>query len=189
MFTDRLLTTIFIAGILILSTFASKNVEARNQTQTIEEKVKRTASTFEAMLNAKSDPEELMEFMHNTISNDVQITLIINSPEEKQTTEIERKLTKAEYINSYLYGPRQVENYHASIKTMDINVGADNKTVTSKEIMTESGTIKNPHNYKDKGREFISRTVCNLQRTLDSRDNLILQLSTCKTEISYPEEA
>ena len=163
------------------------NADATLQNQELVMKIKADNEKFTKMLNAKSNPEALLQFLHNKVDNDAQIVMSINNPEIKEAGDIEMKLTKADYINSYLYGPRQVKNYQASIKTLEVDVDTDNSAVKTKERLTESGMMLNPNDYQDKGRPFTSYTTCESQHSVDEEGDIKLKSSKCHTDILYEE--
>lgn len=180
------ITLALITG-LILVAASLNNASATLQNQDIVTQIKEDNEQFSKMLNNKNNPEALMQFLHNKVDNDAEIVMNINNPEIKEAGEIEMKLTKADYINSYLYGPRQVRNYQASIKTLDVNVDEASKAVTTKEMMTESGFMMNPNDYQDKGRSFTSYTSCTSKHDVTEDGDIRLKHSTCHTDILYDE--
>ena len=175
-----ILCIIAIAGTL-------SNADATLQNQELVTKIQNDNKAFTKMLNAKSDPEALMKFLHEKIDNDAKIVMKINNPEAKDAGVIEMKLSKADYINSYIYGPRQVKNYHASIKTLKVDVDADSESITTKEMLTESGIMLNPHDYQDKGRPFTSYTSCESSHVVSETGDITLKRSNCHTDILYEE--
>ncbi|MFK7840231.1 MAG: hypothetical protein AB8B83_07860 [Bdellovibrionales bacterium] len=148
--------------------------------------VKSNNAEFSQILNAKLDPEVLLDFMHDKIADDAKITISVKDPKNKDAGEIEVKLTKTDYINSYLYGPRQVKDYRADIKTMDIEVDEKTNTLKAKEILTESGIMLNPFDYQDPGVPYTSYTSCEAEYKIESGEPT-LQQTTCNTQIAYQE--
>lgn len=183
--------TIMIIFALVISIIAIagtlNKAAAKLQNQDIVEKIQQDNAKFTKILNAKADPEALMEFLHNKLDNDAKIEMSINNSEMKDAGVIEMKLSKADYINSYIYGPRQVKNYHASIKTIEIDVASDKENVTTKEMMIESGIMLNPHDYQEQGRPFTSYTSCESQYNVTEDGNVMLKTSKCHTDILYEE--
>lgn len=171
---------VFLAAVGMIN-----QADATLQNQDVIIKVRENNAQFSALLNAKANPETLMKFLHNTIRDDAEIYLSINNTEMKQAAPVEMKISKADYINSYLYGPRQVKNYHADITTLKVDV--DGARVKTKEMLIESGTTMNPHDYQDKGRNFTSRTTCESEHTVNENGNIALKRSKCRTDILYDE--
>ena len=164
---------------------AMKQADATLQNQEIITKIRDKNTQFSALLNAKSDPEDLMKFMHESIDENAEIYLSVNNTDMKQAEALEVKVSKSEYINSYLYGPRQVKNYHVDIMTLKVDV--EGEQVKTKEILTETGIIMNLHDYQDKGRDFTSRTTCESQHEIVKGGKLSLTHSKCHTDILYDE--
>lgn len=176
-----------IASIIIFTAAISamKQADATLQNQEIITKIRDKNTQFSALLNAKADPEDLMKFMHETIDDNAEIYLSVNNTDMNQAEALEMKISKTEYINSYLYGPRQVKNYHADILTLKVDV--EGEQVKTKEIITETGVIMNIHDYQDKGRDFTSRTTCESQHEIVKGGKLSLTHSKCHTDILYDE--
>lgn len=146
--------------------------------------VEQTYSTFETMLNEGNQPQELMAFLHDTISDDAAIEVTISNPSAPAGAPDEMTLSKADYINSYVYGPRTVDGYAVQIKTAEIGNDKAQNTVTTRDTLTERGTVKNPMDPQDKGKDFISRTEC--QSTFAGKDgHAVLQSATCHTSIAF----
>lgn len=171
---------VFLAAVGVM-----KQADATLQNQDVITKLRDNNAQFSALLNAKSDPKDLMEFLHSTIDENAEIYLSVNNTDMKQAEAIEVKVSKADYINSYLYGPRQVKNYHVDIMTLKVDV--DGERVKSKEILTETGVIMNLHDYQDKGRDFTSRTTCESEHAIVEGGELSLTHSKCHTDILYDE--
>lgn len=183
--TITIILALVISIIAMAGTF--NKADATLQNQEIVAKIQQDNAKFTKILNAKADPEALMEFLHNKIDNDAKIEMSINNPEIKDAGSIEMKLSKADYINSYIYGPRQVKDYHAIIKTIKIDVASNKENVTTKEMLTESGTMLNPHDYQDQGRPFTSYTSCESEYNVTEDGNVVLKNSKCHTDILYEE--
>lgn len=139
---------------------------------------------FETMLNTQATPETMIEFLHNAIDNNAKIHMVISNHDTANTDKTEIEISKADYINSYLYGPRQIGNYHADVKVSDIKINKQNKTASATETLTETGYVQNPKNYEDKGDEFTSQTVCTSHYSFDKNQAPVLKASNCKTDIS-----
>ncbi|NCT41354.1 MAG: hypothetical protein GW778_06820 [Alphaproteobacteria bacterium] len=179
--TIKAITLISILTILPISTLNSANAK-----RDVISQLKENNAQFSQILNAKSDPEILLDFLHNKIDDSADITISVKNPQINNAGAIEMKLTKADYINSYLYGPRQVKNYHADIKTLNAKMDDETNTLNTKEILTESGTMLNPHDYADPGRPYSSITACESQYSVESGQPT-LKKATCKTQIAYEE--
>lgn len=176
-----------LAACIMLIKPVYNTADASTQTNDIASKIQQNNQTFAKMLNAKSEPEKLMQFMHKTIDNDAQIKMTINNPELEDAGVMEVKLSKADYINSYLYGPRQVKNYRADIQTVNVEVDESSNVVKTKDILIESGIMLDPRDHQAKGRDFTSRTTCESKHTLDENQDVQLEASVCHTDIQYPQ--
>lgn len=186
--SSRAIKIIFTFVVCVIAVIGTLNkADATLQNQDLIVQIKENNQEFTDLLNAKADPEDLLKFLHEIIDNDAEIFLSINNPEIKDAGLIEMKLSKADYINSYLYGPRQVKNYHADIKTLEVDVDAEKQEVKTKERMTESGIMLNPNDYQDKGRPFTSYTTCESHHAVNEEGSLTLQRSKCHTDILYEE--
>lgn len=172
-------------AIIYVATF--NNADAKLNNQELVTKIKEDNKTFSKILNAKSDLETLLKFLHEKIDSDAKITMKINNPETKDADTIEMNLSKADYINSFLYGPRQVKSYKAEIKTLKVDIDSNAETIKTKDMITESGIMLNPHDYQDKGRPFTSYTSCQSEHTVLESGDIKLTNSQCQTDIRYEE--
>lgn len=173
---------IFSVSMMAVAAFHN-SADANNWGKNIAKEIENRHQTFEAKLNAQNDPEGLMEFLHETISQSAKITMEIHDDAAPIDQPLAHKLDKADYINSYLYGPRQIDNYRADLKTVDIQIDAQTQTVKSEELLTETGRTRVPPGVKGKAQDFTSRTECESIHGLDDNDALVLMYSKCETDI------
>lgn len=186
--SSKAVTTILALMICVIAIAGTINTAgATLKNQDIITTVQNNNARFAEILNAKDDPEVLMEFLHNKVDHAAKIEMSINNPDINDAGPIKVNLGKADYINSYLYGPRQVKNYQASIKTVKIDVASDKQTVQTQEVMTESGIMLNPHDFQDEGRPFTSYTNCESEHNVSDKGEVTLKSSKCHTDILYEE--
>ncbi len=109
----------------------------------------------------KRDPKETINFLHSNISENAEFNIQVNNP-MAQTTQTKQsfKMSKADYINSFITGMHYVDKYDVDIKTSDIQISKDQKTATVIEVMIEEGTILNAQNLSNPGLPFLSTTTC-----------------------------
>lgn len=181
----RIILIVFMA---VLSAFAlSQHTLARGSAVDVKGKIVGNFETFETILNAKAAPEVLMDFLHETISHSAEFHVLVENTEIQGKAPEQIKLDKADYINSYLYGPRQIEDYKADIKVLDITLSDDSKAASSKEILTERGMMKDPMNPDDYARGFVSRTQCQSDYVMNDAQEPVLETSVCHTQIMFEQ--
>lgn len=151
------------------------------------QEIEANLAKFETILNEKQDPMVLLDFLHETIDNGAEIKMTINSPSENTGAPSDMVLNKADYINSYLHGPRRIQNYKADIQTLSVSVNAETQIVKSRELFIEQGTAKDPMDVNALGQDFTSRTVCESEYNQDENSRLILKNSVCHTDILYEQ--
>jgi len=187
-FKDKSMTLVtklaaFLFGCTILFYVHGSNAK----TNVIAQKVKDKNKVFVQILNAKSSPEDLLKFMHDSVDEDAVIKMTVNDPEQK-VPQMTFQLSKADYINSYLYGPRQIKNYHADLKTTNVEYDHLSHTIKAKETLIESGITQDPHNHRNTGRNFTSQTICDVEHGINKADGITLKSSECETHIFYEED-
>lgn len=179
-----------IAAFTILGTALGVSLASAKEPAQIDkaEEIKSYYAAFENILNEKGNPEKLMDFLHKSVSQDAKFSLEVHNPDQNQAAP-DMILDKAEYINSYLYGPRQIRNYKVQIKTMNVEWDEKAQAGTSKEIFLERGLTINPKDpLHSRGRAFTSQTSCTSVHGLNDQDQLVVKNSACKTEIFYEQE-
>ena len=149
-------------------------------TENTEQKIRESFQNFSSILNEKSAPEELIKFLHESIKQDAEFKLVINNPQINSNAS-EETLTKADYINSFLYGPRTIQNYNMDIKVKNISKQDSGNKWISNVVYIESGDMKT--NYSSApGKPFTSITSCEVTHILE-KSNPLLDSATCKTQI------
>ena len=168
----------------IVPNLANANFPHKHAGQQLQDNVKK----FEQLLNVQDNPETLLEFLDTTVSNDVTIQMTIKNDAESQPP-AEVTLTKADYINSYLYGPRQVDNYQAKVSAQIVHIDQDAEVLVSKETLIETGTMKPPLNAKEAPMDFTTLTLCENQYSIAPTQDVVLESSKCKVNIKIEEDA
>lgn len=152
--------------------------------------IQNNLKTFEQILNnPQAEPEKLMEFLHNTIAKDAKFSMTINVPDAPMKGPASHEIGKAEYINSFLYGPRQIQNYKANIKTKDVQVDRTTGVVIAESVMTEQGTVKKKAGEKIFNEGFTSTTTCRSEYVQGENQGLVIKASDCTTQISTEQSA
>ncbi len=142
---------------------------------------------FADALNLK-DPKKLVDFLHTHIAPEAKFNVKVSSDDAK-TAPSEVTMGKADYINSYLYGTRQVKNYHMDIKTGAVKTTEGGK-LEVQETYIETGLMTNPADPSKPGQDFISRTSCVTSYSAgENEKGLRVDGATCKTDISFLQEA
>ncbi|MBL4804825.1 MAG: hypothetical protein JKY71_08165 [Alphaproteobacteria bacterium] len=140
---------------------------------------------FETLLNQKQDPQQLLEFLHGIIDQDATFEMTVRDYQSKTAQDTKITLHKADFINSYIWGPRQVAGYQADFKTLKVNK-TDDKTLTSTAIFTERGRMMDMQDPSKQGQDFISETVCVSTHGIE-KAKVTLKGGTCKTDIVYEQ--
>lgn len=177
---------LFIALTALMPLLAFNIAQAKNTPQNMQTQIQTNAKTLETLLNVQNDPEQLLSFLDNIVSNQAEIHLTINN-DAHNLEPAKVKLTKADYINSYLYGPKQVEDYKAKIQTQIMHVDYDAKILVSKEALLETGTMKTAPAQKTQGDAFKTLTICESHYKISTEKHLKLETSTCEVNINIEE--
>lgn len=140
---------------------------------------------LEQALNRTDDKEPLARFLHNHISEHARFDVSVDDHRQQP-----RRLTlnKNDYINSYIQGTNFIRDYRASIETLSVDIDPATNHALSREIITEHGTILDPHNLQDvKGRPFISQTTCHTLHGLQN-GKIVALGGQCHTSIGLEEK-
>ena len=148
--------------------------------------IQSNAKRFESLLNQKSDERALINFMHNAISHNADIHVSVDRPQTMHPVPESLKLSKEDYINSFVLGPRMIQNYHASITQSDFRYDAAKGIVHVKETLKETGLQPNPQNVNDSGQDFETITACAATYTVTGNEPLLTS-SDCKTVIAFEQ--
>ena len=140
---------------------------------------------MEKVLNNRSDYAQVVNFLHQHISEDAQFRLTVTNPtapgaDKSPVMEMDKK----DYINSYLQGPQFIEDYSLQIETSGFEYNQQNGRATTLDIMTERGVMMSDLN---DGKPFVSRTLCRTQHGL-VESKVVSLASECHTDISFEEE-
>lgn len=139
----------------------------------------------ETALNDRAEPMKKIEVLHNLISENATFEVKVDNPALNAAQNSSAiQLDKAGYINSFLMGANYVDNYSADIQTLSIKSNKGSDKATSHILLQESGTMLNPYNISERGKDFISSTQC---YSVHGEEAQILS-SKCETKISYNEQ-
>lgn len=143
------------------------------------------AQRFQALedaLNNRAQPLQKVRVLHDQISPRAIFQVSVDNPTLSPAQNATRfELDKAGYINSFLLGGRHVADYHASIQVVSIDPDVRSGQMISTILLEESGAVMDARYRGQRGRDFISHTVC---RSVHGR-NLQILSSSCDTAVSY----
>lgn len=178
-----LLSICVVASLLVLApaAIATGNTGNNDLTQQVTQDFER----FETLLNEKQDPEKLLEFLHGIIDQDATFEMTVRDYQDAGKLDTKITLHKADFINSYIWGPRQVADYHADFKTLNVSKNQDN-TLTSTAVFTERGRMMDVQDPTKQGQDFISETTCVSTHGIEN-SKVTLKSGTCKTDIVYEQ--
>ncbi len=179
-----LLSICLVVSILALA--LSQPANGTTKTKDVETRISQDFEQFESLLNQKQNPEALVEFLHSIIDQDAKFEMTVRDYQDRNAQSTKMVLGKADFINSYLYGPLQVANYKADFKTLKVSKNGDN-TLTSTAIFTERGRMLDAQDPTKYGPEFVSETVCVSTHGVESDERVTLKGSSCKTDIIYEQ--
>lgn len=186
----RLVLILFLSVLcLIVMAALQFGPNAANAAIDAEDRIAANFKTFETLLNEGDAPEKLMTFLHETISNEAEFRVRISNEAAAGQGQGANDVTlnKADYINSYLYGPRQVEDYQAQIEVLDITMDKGSQRAHSQEVLVERGYMRNPAKPNDYSQGFVSRTACQSEYTINAKQKPVLEKSVCKTDIAFEQ--
>lgn len=185
----QLLITAATLAACATGTYASANSpEQTAPEQTAEEKILQSKENLEDLLSHKEKINDLSAFLHTAIDKDAAIMVQTIEPGAGNAAPKTIELSKTDYINSYVYGPRAIKDYRVDIQITDFEFDAQNNVVKTHEVMTESGTKLDPWNYKAPGVQFTSKTKCTSSYSLKTQTPK-LSGSDCKVVILQEENA
>lgn len=154
-----------------------------------EEKIGAIYTEFASILNDQGQPEAIMDFLHEKVDQDANFTMKISNPDAGQAQDTESVLTKADYINSYLYGPRMVQNYKVSINVENTESLPEKGSWVSRVTFVESGNMRTPYDVTVKPKPFSSFTTCDaVHGFAEGKKDLVVKQANCFTEIFYEQE-
>lgn len=175
------LTLAAMSGIFFMS------MSSQASTDHAENKIRENYKLFADILNAKAEPEALIDFMHSSISQDAEFLMDISNAEGPSKQNTEAVLSKADYINSYLYGPRMVKGYNIQINVENVEALGDNSEWVSKVNFVESGAMQDIQDVRHRAKPFTSYTSCATVHGYED-DSFVLIKATCRTEILYEQD-
>ncbi len=173
--------TAVLGGLLISSDAFCKTPE-----EAVEETLIQSKKNLEDLLTHKEKLDDLSAFLDSSIDQDVAIIIQTIEPGAGSPSP-EVELSKADYINSYVYGPRAIKDYLVDIEITDFEYNASQNVATTQEIMTESGLRLDPWDHKAPGIQFTSKTKCVSSYTLEAQTPKLAS-SDCKTVILEEED-
>lgn len=177
------LTALSVLGLTIMGSLTYA------ESATAEEKIGKIYKEFATILNDQGQPEAIMDFLHEKVAQDANFTMKISNPDEDNGKGTQAVLSKADYINSYLYGPRMIDGYNVSINVESTESLPEKGSWVSRVTFVESGSIKSPYDIKVKPRPFSSFTTCDSVHGFeDGKKNLVVKQANCFTEIFYEQE-
>lgn len=184
----RYITPLSLLAITLTAALSLSNMPSSNASNP-EEEIGKIYVEFETILNSKNEPEVIMDFLHKTIDQNATFSVEISNNETSNSQKTKSKLTKADYINSYLYGPRMVENYNIEINAEVTKSLPSEGLWMYRTTFIETGNIKDINNLNAKPRPFASITSCDTIHGYNAGKKAIsLKESNCVTQISYEQE-
>ena len=179
-----------IIALILASTagFTGNKADAKRADIALEQKVKDSFSTLETLLNKPQSPEKLLKFLHESVDDTAKIRMTVSDEQAKETSNQNMVLDKAQYINSYLLGPRHIENYRMHITDVKIQDASDPQMLMVQSTQVESGRMLDLYDYNKKGPNFKNETTCVSVYTLGDAQQAVLKDSACTTKIIYEQE-
>ncbi len=176
-----MLRVIALGLFILVATSTSSFAEQRNITKDM---VADKYTKLEKLLNDRSSYTEKIKFLHNHISEDALFRLTVTNPTAAQSGKSPvMEMNKQDYINTYIQGPRFVDNYQMDIKTTGFEYNREKHHAFSLDVITESGTMMSKMN---DGKAFVSRTTCRTRHEMQ-QNTLVATASECHTAISFEE--
>lgn len=178
---------IYMIGLLISLSFSANHSHAKDTTITARQ-VQAYNNTLAKTLNQKNmDIENTLNILHQAIAEDARFLMTIDNPTLPETARQKPlAFSKTDFINSFVQGTNYIDHYRIDITSQDIEPHPEDGYVISHDLYVERGTMKNPHNPSEKGRDFVSRTTCQTVFTKDG-GKLIADGGTCHTDMSFEE--
>ncbi|NCO02657.1 MAG: hypothetical protein GW903_00515 [Alphaproteobacteria bacterium] len=176
-----LLTIVTLIGLTIGSSLQTQASTAPDYLALISEKNK----TMSSLLEDRSNMQETITFLHQHISETATFEMSMsNTTMPKDMLQQNIKMSKADYINTFIHGTHYVDDYEVSIETIAVQPANDGKSVISQEIMTEQGVALNPNDVKEAGKAFISTTKCITTHKIEGEKAVAVD-AKCHTNTSF----
>ena len=137
---------------------------------------------MEKVLSNRRDHEALVSFFHTAIHDEASFEMTFSNPAISKGQQTNLKMTKQDYINSFLVGSAQVHDYSAVVEPLEIK--SEGSTITALSLLKERGYVLNPQDQSALPQYFESQTLCKSEHV---EDNGAIQVvdSHCKTNVSY----
>ena len=139
------------------------------------------------LLNDRQNPAGSTQYLHDHISENAKFDLTVTNPAMPQIASDQTiKMSKQDYINSYIQGPTFITDYRIDIKTTSFTYDEKTGEARSKDIITERGTVQSHRPDAKKGKDMVSTTICNTVHTL--KDGKVATTGAkCHTDVSFEE--
>ena len=170
----------FILPILALLTFIPNAQSASPSGESLKASYKK----MEDVLQNRQNPQELINFMHDFISEEASFRVAVQNPTMKdQNSRAEFEISKADYINSFLQGARFIEAYDVEVRDIKVLDQTD-ELIWVEHVMIERGVMKDPKSLKKAGQNFTTKTICRSQHAPQSYQILD---SHCATSVQLEQ--
>jgi len=175
---NAVLSIVFCAALAIATPISAKiSVEAQ---------IKEDLQTMETVLNNKSDVQKLLTFFHTFIDESANFDISVQNPTLPENMQANSfSMNKEQFINSFLQGTQNIQNYSVSVNVEKVVQNQDK--VTSAHTLIERGVVSNPMDPTETGKAFISETKC-LSNYDANAKTIAVKDSMCKTTVSFEEE-
>ena len=179
------MTRIFYTCLLILLPTVSMAQDAfiASLRQDPEQSVRQYYHDMERVLSNRMEYDAVMKFFHQGVNDQASFTMTVDNPSMTSAQQGQSfKMTKQDYINSFLIGSAGVRDYSVSVEP--VNIRAIGDEIQSVSVLKERGYVENPSDFAALPQYFESRTVCHSQHK-DNNGTVQLTESECQTTISH----
>ncbi|MCK6418477.1 MAG: hypothetical protein L6Q57_06010 [Alphaproteobacteria bacterium] len=180
---NRLFLVCFILA--VLATLTSHSFQARGASVDLEA-LRGVYQRWERVMNVpRTERAQAIRFMHEIIADQAQFVVKVSNPAFK-TADVENlKLTKSDYINSFVQGTNFVDNYHVAFQTLDMTEDGQGGA-QAQILITERGIMKDPYALQRPGQAFESRTLCQTSHN-KTEHGYVLTGGTCASTVALEE--
>lgn len=169
--------------LIVLPSFAmAQDSVIASLSQSSEQNVRQYYDDMERVLSDRMNYESVMKFFHEGVNDNASFMMSVENPSLSDAQKGQSfKMTKQDYINSFLIGSAGVRDYAVSVEPVQVQRVGDH--VQSVSVLKERGYVENTSDVAALPQYFESSTVCH-SRHKENEGSMQLVESACKTTIA-----
>lgn len=179
-------TALSVLALTVL--IASLNLGNASQAKDYKDVTLEKFAKMESALNDRQDYKGTIDFLHTYIDENAVLEMKFDNPTLPKAIQGQViEMSKADYINSFVMGTSNIDQYEITIENRSIEFDVDRKTVRTINTFVESGQVVQISKPSKQPEPFNSITTCLYEHKFENND-LTLIRAECETKVGLMQD-